>query len=238
VESHPCAKDALCGGRYAVGADEIWANHEVNCRAPAGFMASLAVVLRFSRASSTPWQRQLRRASEGPLRLCEAVTTEGLLLYLRKVPRAIDQKSPSSVQVNQYRFSLQFYSPSVRLGRCASLLLWHTDSTDITSQYSQSLNEGVGNVLVAAENYTEVRERKVVIHTVPLESKPPRFISAFHKIRRPELNQVATFEALRYSHTLRLPSFGVPVVLLTRFSDCTDSAGIFMFSCSAMPFNN
>jgi len=145
------------------------------CCAPAGFMASLAVVLRFSRASSTPWRRQLRRASEGPRRLCEAVTTECLLLLFRKVPRGNDRKSPSSVQLNQYRFLLQFYSSSVRLGWCASSL-WHTDSADITSQYSQSLNEGVGNVLVAAENYTEVHERKVVIHRVPLESKRARFI--------------------------------------------------------------
>jgi hypothetical protein len=30
VESHPCAEDVFCGGRYAVGPDKIWANHEVN----------------------------------------------------------------------------------------------------------------------------------------------------------------------------------------------------------------
>jgi hypothetical protein len=112
------------------------------CRAPAGFMASLAVVPRSSRALSMPWRRQLRRAFEGPRRLYKAVTIDGLLLYLRKVPRGIDQKSPSSVQLNQYRFLLQFYSSSVRLGRCA-LSLWHTDSADITSQYSQSLNEAL-----------------------------------------------------------------------------------------------
>jgi hypothetical protein len=63
-----------------------------------------------------PWRRQLRLAFEDPRRLCEAVTTEGLLLYLRKVPRGIDQKSPSSVQLNQYRLSLQFYSSLVLVG--------------------------------------------------------------------------------------------------------------------------
>ena len=86
------------------------------CRASAGFMASLAVVLRSSTASSMPWRRQSRRASEGPRRLYKAVTTEGLLLLFRKVPRGNDRKSPSSVQLNQYRFSLQSYSSLVLVG--------------------------------------------------------------------------------------------------------------------------